>query len=270
VFPLEVVQDVYQGFAAYIGPAAPQGRLAWETVTPDAAGQGLISRIYVSSPDGSDARVVLEEIYQEPRVLRVWRWAADGERLYFSKEPSGLGGYLLFTGISNLWVYNLADGSTTELVPDRTHSAICLDDLSADGGLATHHCEPGLIGVRAVPGGSTAWIEPPADVPEFGAHGDARLSPDGNRVAFALARRDPENEQGWVAVSDGLEGGSRLVAAAAAGDYFQVKQWLDGETLLLQSAGAVPGVWTVRADGSDLRRLADGTVIGVMAGAAGN
>jgi hypothetical protein len=264
VFPVDVVQDVHQGFAAYIGPAAPQGRLAWETVAPDAAGQSLISQIHVSSPDGSDARVVMEEAFQEPRVLRVWRWAADGQRLYFSREPSGLGGYILFPGISNLWVLDVADGSTTELVPDRTHSTICLDDLTPDGGLATHHCEPGLIGVRAVPGGSTTWIEPPADAPEFGAYGEARLSPDGTRVAFALARRDPENEQGWVAVSDGLEGGSRLVAASEAGDYFQVKQWLDGETLLLQSWGAAPGVWTVRADGSDLRRLADGTVIGVI------
>jgi hypothetical protein len=117
-----------------------------------------------------------------------------------------------------------------------------------------------------VPGGSTTWIEPPAEVPEFGALGDARLSPDGTRVAFALARRDPENEQGWVAVSDGLEGGSRLVATSDARDYFQVKQWLDGETLLLQSSGSVPGVWTVRADGSELRRLADGTVLGVVEG----
>jgi hypothetical protein len=266
VSPLEVVQDVYQGFAAYIGPTAPQGRLAWETVAPDASGQSLISKIHVSSPDGSDARVVLEEAYQEPRVLRVFRWAADGQRLYFSREPSGLGGYLLFAGITNLWALDLADGSTTELVPDRTHSAICLDDLSADGALAAHHCEPELIGVRAVPGGSTTWIEPPADVPEFGAYGDARLSPDGTRVAFALARRDPENEQGWVAVSDGLEGGSRLVATSPAGDYFQVKQWLDGETLLLQSWGAAPGVWTVRADGSELRRLADGAVLGVLGG----
>jgi len=266
VFPLDAVQNAYQGFAAYIGPAAPQGRLAWETVMPDANGQGLVSQIHVSSPDGSDARVVLEEIYQEPRALRVWRWAADGQRLYFSREPSGIGGYILFTGISNLWVLDLADGTTTEVVPDRTHSAMCLDDLAADGGLATHHCEPELIGVRAVPGGSTTWIEPPADVPEFGAYGDARLSPDGSRVAFALARRDPDNEQGWVAVSDSLEGGSRLVATAPERDYFQVKQWLDGETLLLQSGGAVPGVWTVRADGSELRRLADGTVLGVIGG----
>lgn len=264
VFPLDVVQNIYQGFAAYIGPAAPQGRLAWETVTADASGQGLISQIHVSSPDGSDARVVLEEIHTEPRVLRVWRWSADGQQLYFSREPSGIGGYILFSGLSNLWALNLADGATTELVPDATDRVICLDDLSADGALLSQHCEPGVIRVRTVASGSSTRIAPPADAPEFGVLGDARLSPDGSRVAFALARRNPDDEQGWVAVSDGLDGGSRLVATSPAADFFQVKQWLDGQTLLLQSAGAVPGVWTVRADGSDLRRLADGTVLGVI------
>jgi hypothetical protein len=263
VFPLDVVQNLHQGFAAYIGPAAPQGRLAWDTYTIDASGQGVTSQIHISSPDGSDARVALEEAGSD-RVLRVWRWAPDGQQVYFSREPLGLGGYILFAGVSNLWAYNLADGITREVVPEAAAGIICLDDLSHDGSLAAHHCQAGQVGVLSLALGQVAAILPPPEVGEFAQHGDVRFSPSQTRLAFAMARGTPDAEQGWVAVSDGLSGGSRLVAVSPPGDYFQVKQWLDDETLLLQSWGASPGVWVVKADGSGLRRLADGTLLGVM------
>lgn len=63
----------------------------------------------------------------------------------------------------------------------------------------------------------------------------ARFSPDLTRVAFALAKRDPENEQGWVAVSDGLSGGSKLIVTGQPGEYFTIVGWLNADTLLLQS-----------------------------------
>lgn|GEM_PF-4159951 len=70
-------------------------------------------------------------------------------------------------------------------------------------------------------------------------------------------------------VSDGGGTTSHLVATADPGEYFHVVQWLDADTLLLQSVGAVPGVYRAAADGSGAVRLGDGTLLGVIDNLAG-
>jgi hypothetical protein len=95
-------------------------------------------------------------------------------------------------------------------------------------------------------------------------HGDVRFSPDETRVAFGMALGNPDSEQGWAAVSDGLSGGSHLVAISPPNDFFNVMAWLDNNTLILQSGRGTPGVWLVQADGANLHRVADGTFLGVM------
>ena len=114
-------------------------------------------------------------------------------------------------------------------------------------------------------GGGVTQIQPPAVVTDAAVLGDARFSPDGSRLAFAMARSAPDNEQGWVAVSQGMSGPARLVAASPAGDYFSVWGWLDDQTLILQSHGATPGLLLARAEeASTPRRLADGTLLAVL------
>ncbi len=97
--------------------------------------------------------------------------------------------------------------------------------------------------------------------------GSAKFSPDGSQVAFGLARGDPQNEMGWVAVSDGLSGPSRVILESPAGGYFSVVSWLNSSTLLLQWAGVScgedcpAGLWTVGTDGQGLTQVADGTFL---------
>ena len=43
-------------------------------------------------------------------------WSADGQSLYFSKEPVGIGGYILFSGASNLYQINIATKQVTEII----------------------------------------------------------------------------------------------------------------------------------------------------------
>jgi hypothetical protein len=87
---------------------------------------------------------------------------------------------------------------------------ICLDELSSDERLVADHCAQTAITIRDLSGGQTSTIQPPTAASGFSLVGGARFSPDLTRVASALAKRDPSNEQGWVAISDGLSGGSKL------------------------------------------------------------
>lgn len=257
---LSFVNTESNGFAVYQGPAAPQGILAWDSYT-NSVTSTVPSRIQVAGLDGSNTRVLLEQ--NTDHVLHVVRWSPDGKRLYYSKEPLGLGGYILFGGFSNLWVLDLASGSSTQIVPDAAAGTICLYDFTADAGLVAHACAQKVIDILSPSTAAITPIQPPPGLPDFQQHGDALFSPDETRVAFGMALGNGDNEQGWVAVSDGLTGTSRLVATAPQNDFYNVKAWLDNNTLILQS-GRTPGVWLVQADGANLHRVADGTFLGVM------
>src|SRR5205807_9061247 len=112
------------------------------------------------------------------------------------------------------------------------------------------HCTTTHMEVVDIATNKATVINPPANVSGVGLVGGARFSPDSARVAYGLARHEPGNEQGWVALSDGLSGKSTLIATSPAQDYFSVAAWLDAGTLILQSNGTAPGVWLARTDGS--------------------
>jgi hypothetical protein len=262
--PLAFIEGVSYGVAAWSDTASGEVRLAWDHYAVDNNSGGLTSQILVSDPGGAQVRELITETGSQ-RVLRVVGWAPDGQQLFYSKEPLGLGGYILFSGVSSLWAYDWASGEATNLVPEADTAFICLDDYDSAAARVAHHCTVGQISVLDLNAGQTSALLPPPEVAgEVGVLGDTRFSPSADRVAFALARNNPENEQGWVAVSDGLAGPARLVATADAGDFFDVIDWLDDNTLILQATGVAPGVWLVNADGSQLRHLADGHWLGLI------
>jgi hypothetical protein len=253
---------------AVYGIAVTASKLAWGTADLQATPPN--ASIFISGPDGANAQPVVNETYTTAigKVLRVMRWSKDGNRLYFGKEPVGLGGYILFSGLTNLWVYDATTNQTTELVPERAaNAAICIDDLSPDEKLIADHCSPQAMEIVDIATQKTTAVTAPADVTQFGSVGGARFSPDSTQLAYGLARNDPNNEQGWVAVADVASGSSRLIATSPASGYFSVVAWLDAKTLVLQSSGQQqPGVWTVQTDGSNLNRLTDGTFLGILTG----
>jgi hypothetical protein len=222
----------------------------------------LNSKLVISGQGGEDSRTLLDSVDPD-RILVVGRWGFDRQSLYFSKEPLGLGGYILFGGASNLWVYDFNADSSQALV-DNPDNFICIDDLSPDETLLADHCALLVIGVTNLLVNEITVVDPPEELSQANVVGGARFSPDGQRLAFGIARNDPQDEQGWIAVSEDLDGGSRTIATAPPGDYFNVAAWLDGNTIVLQSWGQAPGVWVVGADGSGLQRLSDGIYLGLM------
>ncbi len=85
------------------------------------------------------------------------------------------------------------------------------------------------------------------------------------RLAFGLARGQPDNEQGWVAVSNDLVS-SQVVATADAGAYYKPEAWLDANTLLVEAVdingGGSTTLWRIAADGSSAPvKLADGEFV---------
>jgi len=271
---LPFVDKPNYGLAVWPGNGIDQPRLAWATSpTSDPA----VTQLFIATADGASVTPVLTETItagQPPYQLLAERWSADGQSLYFSREPYGIGGYIPFAGASSLYRYNLADGSVTELIPFQSNGHwICLDDLTADASLAVGHCVyPKTISVDTLSSGTVQTITAPGTVTDFRLAGGARFSPDSTRVAFGLAKGDPSGEQGYLAVSDSLSGQSNFLGTTDPGHYYSVVAWLNDSTLLVQlntlacNPVCTNSLWTIGSDGANLTKLTDGTFLTFVTG----
>ena len=256
------------GLAVFQGDANNQSRLAWATQN---YGGDTSSTIKISSLDGTVFDTLLtQDATNPPSQLMAQFFSPDGQWLYFSKEPIGLGGYILFGGASNLYKINITTKEVVELIPQGPTDGpqACLEAISADFRYVADHCAQNAITIRDLSSGGKTTIQPPADLTGYKFVGSARFSPDGSRLAFALAKGDQEAEQGWVAVSDSTSGGSKMILASQAGTYYTVAGWLDDQTLLVQSTNPLDCspycksvLWTLRADGTEAQPAAEGSFL---------
>ena len=271
LFPLDFVPQVASPVA--VRPLTegllPEGApisLAWSEFS---ASYTATAHLYLSAPDGSQKIEALEEIYSVSTPLAQfvpWRWRQDGQ-LYLIKQPvDGQGGFSPFIGAANLWAFDPQSGSSVKLVSDDvTGGKLCLDAISPDDRLVAHHCDEVQITLLDLETGKATTVSLPDQVAD-GAHlGSVHFSPDGSRIAYAAMTGGIgriEKTRGYVAVSDGLSGGSCVIATSEPGEWFSVAAWLPGDRLVLQSHHASPdswpAVWLIGADGSELVKLADG------------
>jgi Tol biopolymer transport system component len=267
---LTFIQNPNYGLAIWRGGPGTQPLLAWGT---QPSGTSQTSSLQISSPDGSNLETLLtiDRGTAGPIQLVAEFWSADGQSLYFSKEPVGIGGYILFSGASNLYKIDIATKQVSEIIPMGSASSpqTCLDAVSGDYRFVADHCTQNVITVRDLQSGGSTTIQAPTDVTGYRLLGSARFSPDGSQVAFALAKGDPNGEQGWVAVADRTGGVSTLILTGQAGSYYTVLGWLDDQTLLVQSISiGSPNVgnqlFTVGVDGSNPTKVADGTLLTVI------
>ncbi len=268
---LAFIQNPTYGLAIWRGGLGSSPLLAWGTQLSASA---TSSTLQIAAPDGSMLETLLSiDSGNTPGALQLVAefWSADGQSLYFSKEPIGLGGYILFSGASNLFKIDIKTKEVTEIIPvaPATGPVACLDAISGDYRYVADHCTQNVITIRDLQAGSITTIQAPTDVTGYRLMGSARFSPAGDRVAFALAQGDPNNERGWVAVGTSSGGVAKLVLVGDTGSYYTVLGWLDDQTLLVQlnsvsSATLGSQLYTVGTDGSNPTKVADGSLLTVI------
>ena len=267
---LSFIEKANYGLAVWRGGLETKPLLAWGT---QPTGDTQTSSLQISNPDGSNLQTLLtvDNTGAGPIQLVAELWSADGQSLYFSKEPVGLGGYIPFSGASNLYKIDLATKVITEIIPQTpsTSPQTCLDAISGDYRYVADHCTQNVITIRDLQNGSTASIQAPTEAAGYRLMGSARFSPAGDLVAFALAQGNPDDERGWVAVGPSFGGAGKLVFAGDAGSYYTVLGWLDDQTLLVQSISINnPNIgsqlFTVGVDGTNLTKVADGSFLTII------
>ncbi len=280
--PLAFISQMPQGFAVWPGDGQQPGRIAWgeadyqEGPVPTEAGatpggpmgMGVKSRLMVADATASSGKPAYQAASNQGLYAAPFRWTPDGKRLFYSMEPSGLGGYILFGGHSSLYSLDVASGQSTELIPpDIQHTTICLADLSPDFTMVGSSCDKQITVITMATKQKTAIALPSTLKPDdVGQMGDVRFSLDGKRVAFSMARADPSNEQGWLAITDDLSGSSRLLATAPAGAFYSLMGWLDGSHLVVavhnlnSGSGAIDSLQIMPTDGSKPIDLGQGSI----------
>jgi len=254
------------GVAVTIDPADPVHPLL-AVGEYDPAAQPLAARLVLTWLDSDQTQVAAEQESEESVYFAPWRWSGDASRLYYSQESLGLGGYILFDGYSSLYVFDRASGETTALIGrESANRSICLDDISPDETLVAHHCSTemqiGLMDLQT--GEDVGAISAPTEIADqVKTIGSALFSPNGARIAFGLALNNVGAEQGWIAVSDALNGSSHIVMTSEVGSYLRVVRWIDDSTLVVQSTSmeGAPTVWLVPLDGSAPQQLGEGNFI---------
>jgi hypothetical protein len=111
----DFIQNPTHGLAVWRNAEGTQSLLAWGTqlIVPNTP-----SSLQISAPDGSQLETLYtQEVSVPPMQLVAQYWSADGKSLYFSREPSGLGGYIVFPGASSLYKIDIGSKQITELIP---------------------------------------------------------------------------------------------------------------------------------------------------------
>jgi len=259
----------------FVGPGNVTGasnsrdgsKIAWVTEqTIDNSGQiSLQVELWVANMDGSNAVKAAEltpvQTAAAPSSFSVIEWTADG-RLVYATRAVGIGGYILFGGYTNLYLFDPANGKSIELFVNDGSTAMCVNSISADLSQVAVGCK--TIQVQTLATG--AKVDLPA-VTDQTVAGSAQFSPSGAQIAYGAGRANPDSEFGQVVVAPVDGSNAPRVIASFEGGYYQVLGWLDENTLILRlfpiTAGT-SGVWKINIDGSGLTKLADGVFVGFI------
>jgi len=173
--------------------SSDERRIAWTHSSFDAA--GVSSQLWIADLDGGNSQMIVEsdpaDSIAEYFALEAVRWLDDGDLIY-AWQVTGIGGYILFFGWSSLYRYSPTDDISTPLVPATEEgSGPCWFGLAPDAEYAAGGCGEDGMRERELASGTDTAFEV---LPDQGQQGAAAYSPSGVRLAYAVARGNPDDE----------------------------------------------------------------------------
>lgn len=239
-------------------------RIAW--VTDEVIGSGLQAELWTANFDGSDAVKVFEltpaETSVKPTAVEILGWTRDGKLLYATRAD-GIGGYILYMGWNDIYVYEPATGGSTDLYIDDGSNWMCVNAISNNFNMVAIGCN--TIRIQNLATG--AVVEFPA-VPEQNIAGSAKFSPNDTLVAYSIARGNPDDEYSQLLMAPADGSSAPVVLDAIEKGTFAVLGWIDENTVLYTtSPGFSVGVelWRIETDGvSEPFKITDGIFVGFI------
>ncbi|MBN1965375.1 MAG: hypothetical protein JW910_12070, partial [Anaerolineae bacterium] len=194
------LQDTDQDFYLVMDAIpAPDGQTYAYTISVQHSDYTLqaLSTIYIGHVGQAGDRQLLQVQMEPSHALSPMGWADNGNILLLHLQPIGIGGYILFWTYQDVQLYDL-----------RTNAVVGVGDVdgySEDGRKIARVIlsdGPARLEILDVASGTTAGYNMPnlGEAPRVG--GGAIFSPSGMKVAYQVARGEPDNEKYWTLLTD--------------------------------------------------------------------
>lgn len=260
---LKVLDFIPKSFSTRFLVSADQKRIVWGRDEWD--NNGPSSQLWLADISGANAKKLLSKDSQnnpDYTIYQPLRWLPDG-KLVVVAEPTGIGGYILFYGFSEIFILDPASGAITSVSPPQGKGGLCLKELSPDTRSVISTCGalPNQLVIYNLDTQASTAVDM---VTDQGSAGSVFYSPDGSLIAYATARTNPESEYGRLVVVP-ASGAPVQVIDEVNGGYFNVLGWVDEQRLLyMRHAGDQGTVFIINSDGSGLRKVANGLAAGLI------
>ncbi|MFH1446436.1 MAG: hypothetical protein ABIG43_03380 [Chloroflexota bacterium] len=178
-------------FDAVILPSPDGQKIAWgSAMNMDASGVDVILK--VANIDGTGIQTLIDTHLAESRRPSPFKWSNDGNYLYYSNIPYGIGGYILFYGGPDLIRINLTTLAEETILPDG--HCLCAMALSPDESKVariTRDAGSALLTVHDILNNTDETFSFP---PKYLQAGGIVWAPDGNSLMLTLAIGDMDHE----------------------------------------------------------------------------
>lgn len=239
-------------------------RIAW--ATEEVIDGALQVDLWVANFDGSNQVKVFEltpaQTRVKPAAVEILGWTAD-EKLVFAARADGIGGYILYSGWNDLYVFDPTTGMTTALYIDDGSNWMCVNSISNNLNMVAIGCDT----IRILNLATGSRVDFPV-VAEQNRAGSTKFSPNDTLIAYSVARGDPDNEFSQLILAPADGSSPPVVLDSIEGSAFTVLGWIDENTILYQSnAGleSVNSIWRIETDGSSQPfKITDGLFAGFI------
>jgi hypothetical protein len=145
--------------------------------------------------------------------------------VYIAIEPDGMGGYILFSG--DMWVsrIDISDWSYMQMFSSGYMTDISIEHQK----MVVRDSVSSTLMISIID--LETWEKNSYSIDsQYGQAGNAYLSPDGTKVAYAVAVGDPSDEYGAVYLID-MEENTHVEYAPHARGVYKVSGWADNNTI---------------------------------------
>jgi len=178
-------------FDASILPSPDGQKIAWGSVlNMDTTGTDIILK--VANIDGSNVVTLLDGHMAESRRPSPIKFSDDGQSLYYTNMPYGIGGYILFYGGPDLIKINLTTLVAETILP--SNNCLCAMEFSPDESKVARIDRTGSglsLVVHEISSGTETTFPFPA---KYTQAGDILWSPDEGSIMLTLALGNPDAE----------------------------------------------------------------------------
>ena len=212
------------------------------------------SKLMLADLDGQNRKMLLEKDFNGEKYLNPIRWSNSNKEIYFSEQHGGLGGYIIFSGPTNLSKINIYTGKIEYLFGENNYIGY-IGDISPNEKFIACFAKgnnPKLT-IKNMETGEEIVIGIPIE-DGFRGGGNACFSPDNKHLVYNIAHWDSDDEY-YQTIVISSTGEKQKVIIDDPQKMYNPIGWISNDEILLCSrsdAGCID--YIINIDGGELRK----------------